>query len=161
MPLLKKAYSLLCLIETVAGVILCLTIAFTIALQVFCRYVLNQPLMWTTDLSKYCLVWLTFIGGSYVLRRKRHISISVFIRMAPERFQRFGELLSNLLVIAVLIIAGLTSFPFIKMSAKLEAVTLGISMGYIYGAFPIGLGLMLIHLVVQVIDQSRRLANAE
>jgi TRAP-type C4-dicarboxylate transport system permease small subunit len=81
--------------------------------------------------------------------------------MTPERFQRFGELLSNLLVIAVLIIAGLTSFAFIKISAKLEAVTLGISMAYIYGAFPIGLGLMLIHLVVQVIDQSRRLANAE
>jgi TRAP-type C4-dicarboxylate transport system permease small subunit len=161
MPLLKKAYSLLCLLEVVAGVILCLTIAFTIALQVFCRYVLNQPLTWTTDLSKYCLVWLTFIGGSYVLRRQRHISISVFMRMTPERFQRFGELLSNLLVIAVLIIVGLTSFPFIKMSAKLEAVTLGVSMAYIYAAFPIGLGLMLIHLVVQVINQSRRLANEE
>lgn len=161
MPLLKKAYSLLCLIETVAGVILCLTIAFTIALQVFCRYVLNQPLTWTTDLSKYCLVWLTFIGGSYVLRRKRHISISVFMRMAPKHFQRLGELLSNLLVIAVLIIAGLTSFAFIKMSAKLEAVTLGVPMAYVYGAFPIGLGLMLIHMSVHVINQSRRLANRE
>src|SRR5947209_14569631 len=57
-------------------------LAFIVFLQFFTRYILNDSLSWTEEIARYGLMWLAFIGGAVVTRKKSHIA---------------GELLSNLM----------------------------------------------------------------
>ncbi len=40
-----------------------LTMAAVVILQVFCRYILNYSLFWSEELARFLLVWLTFRRG--------------------------------------------------------------------------------------------------
>src|SRR3954464_11470487 len=53
------------------------SLAFIVFLQFFTRYVLNDSLAWTEEIARYGLMWLTFIGGAVVTRKKAHIAVEL------------------------------------------------------------------------------------
>ena len=67
-------------------------------IQVFCRYVLNNSLSWSEELTKYLFVWMTFLGGALCLRDKIHIGVDYFVSFLPKYF-RNGIRQFNLLLI--------------------------------------------------------------
>src|ERR1700682_4379522 len=52
-------------------------LAFIVFLQFFTRYVLNDSLAWTEEIARYGLMWLAFIGGAVVTRKKTHIAVEL------------------------------------------------------------------------------------
>ncbi len=62
-----------------------ISMAAIVALEVFCRYVLNHSLFWTEELARYILVWLTFLGATAAYRRKAHPGLDILTaRMGPR-----------------------------------------------------------------------------
>ena len=53
------------------------SLAFIVFLQFFTRYVLNDSLAWTEEIARYGLMWVTFIGGVMVTRRRTHIAVEL------------------------------------------------------------------------------------
>ena len=43
-----------------------------IILQVFFRYVLKGSLPWSEELSRYLMIWVTFVGASIGVKRGAH-----------------------------------------------------------------------------------------
>ncbi len=123
-------------------ILLMVTIVVSVFCQVLFRFVINQPLAWTEELARYCLVWLTFLGAAYAAYRKGHVSIDFFTKMLPL-------FLSKGVMIIVLFIS--LSFFYFLMSEgfqiSLRSLTqlspvLGLPMGYVYSVIPIS-GLLL------------------
>lgn len=52
-------------LRIVVGCAFALIVALTIA-QVFFRFALNSPLVWSEELARLLLVWVTFIGAAVV-----------------------------------------------------------------------------------------------
>src|SRR3954468_9301080 len=52
-------------------------LAFIVFLQFFTRYILNDSLAWTEEIARYGLMWLAFIGGAVVTRKKTHIAVEL------------------------------------------------------------------------------------
>jgi len=52
-------------------------LAAIVFLQFFTRYILNDSLAWTEEIARYGLMWLAFIGGAVVTRRKTHIAVEL------------------------------------------------------------------------------------
>jgi TRAP-type C4-dicarboxylate transport system permease small subunit len=52
------------------------SLAFIVFLQFFTRYVLNDSLAWTEEIARYGLMWIVFIGASW-LRRNSHIAVEL------------------------------------------------------------------------------------
>src|SRR6187399_2955103 len=75
-------------------------LAFIVFLQFFTRYILNDSLSWTEEIARYGLMWLAFIGGAVVTRKKAHIAV---------------ELLSNLMKPSPLRSALLALVDFITL----------------------------------------------
>src|SRR5467141_2185228 len=59
------------------------SLAFIVFLQFFTRYVLNDSLAWTEEIARYGLMWLAFIGGAVVTRKKTHIAVELLGNLMP------------------------------------------------------------------------------
>ena len=70
--------------ETIAvGLLVAMTAI--VLVQVIGRYLLTNPFMWTEEVTRLLLIWLTFIAGAAVTRRGVHISVDMFLRPMPSR----------------------------------------------------------------------------
>ena len=54
-----------------------------VVVDVFMRYVMNQPLMVSDEFSAYMLVALSFLGLAYTWREKGHVRVEVLVNPAP------------------------------------------------------------------------------
>jgi len=52
-------------------------LAVILIAAVFWRYALNNAIPWSEELSKYLMVWLTFLGAPIALRHGSHINIDL------------------------------------------------------------------------------------
>ena len=68
-------------------------LALIVFLQFFTRYILNDSLAWTEEIARYGLMWLAFIGGAVVTRKKTQIAVELLGNlMAPGRLRTDAKL---------------------------------------------------------------------
>jgi TRAP-type C4-dicarboxylate transport system permease small subunit len=94
------------------------TMTVVVAVQVFCRYVLNQSLFWSEELARYLLVWLSFLGASVAYRRQAHPGIDVLYARLPAAWQRITATtvhLASLSLFAVMIFFGYRFAYFVRL----------------------------------------------
>lgn len=56
---------------------------FTVVLQFFTRYVLNDSLGWTEEIARYLLIMTGFLGGIVCVRRNSHIQLEFLYSYLP------------------------------------------------------------------------------
>ena len=83
------------------GAIFCLAlIVLVTGLAVFCRYVLQDPLTWSADVSTVALVWLSFLGAATILREGGHVAATGLVEKLPTAARRAVNLLLLALLLA-------------------------------------------------------------
>lgn len=83
----KSLLNVIGAVERVFGVALIAFITIAITIQVFTRYVLNQPLVWVEEAATYAFIWGAFVGASIGLKNDRHIKIATFVGFLTPRHQ--------------------------------------------------------------------------
>ena len=63
-------------------------IVVLIAVQVFCRYVLNAPLPWPEELASILFISMTYLGALVLPALRQHISVDVIYLMLPRLARR-------------------------------------------------------------------------
>jgi TRAP-type C4-dicarboxylate transport system permease small subunit len=113
--------------------------------MVFVRNVLNQNTIWQTDFVTYCLVAATFIGSSYVLKLRGHVSVDVLPHYVSPRRRWWLALFASVLSFAFCITIAVLTFRFWKeawdnswVSDSMWRARLWIP----YASMPIGLGIL-------------------
>lgn len=76
-----------------------LSIVFLTLVQVFFRYVLNNALSWSAELTRIVFIWMTFIAGAVAINRRRHLRIDTFINFLPERLRIIVDLLVHTVIL--------------------------------------------------------------
>jgi TRAP-type C4-dicarboxylate transport system permease small subunit len=94
------------------------TMSAVVVAQVFFRYGLNHSLFWAEELSRFLVVWITFLGASVVYRRGRHAKIQIL----PERFRHgVRSILVDLVALAFFLIMvgyGLKFAYFVRLQVS-------------------------------------------
>lgn len=76
-------------------------IMLSICLEVVMRYFLNRPLVWVIEMSEYALLYITFLGTAWLLRREGHVTVDVLlVRLNPKSQAALG-LFSSIIGIAI------------------------------------------------------------
>jgi TRAP-type C4-dicarboxylate transport system permease small subunit len=89
------------------------SMSIIVAVQVFCRYVLNHSLFWSEELARYLLVWLTFLGASVAYRRKVHPGIDIVSARMSDSIQTIFAIFVHL---ASIILFGIMIFFGVKFA---------------------------------------------
>ncbi len=94
------------------------SMAAIVAVQVFCRYVLNHSIFWSEELARYLLVWLTFLGATVAYRRRVHATVDVIYRRLPHQGRLASAILVHLCSLSffgVMIIYGWQFAHFVRL----------------------------------------------
>lgn len=140
-------------------VVTLLVMSVVVFWQVVCRYVLKSSLPWSEELSRYLLVWTSFIGGAYGVRLGAHIGVEAFTLLLPKKAQK---VLHIIVMIACLILcAFICKFGFEIVQTQLAKNQLSpamrIPMGYMYAAIPVGMIFFIIRYIQDIIEAIKNL----
>ena len=121
--------------------------ALMVFANVVLRFTTDHSIFWVEEVSRYLMIWLTFIGAGPVLRYGGHIGIDTL----QERYPRHGPWFRGL-ILALLV----PFFAFmVWIGVRYAMLTWGqttpvmeIPVGAVYLAMPIGFALLIVHLLL-------------
>lgn len=90
-----------------AGVLLVLLMLFVSA-DVVMRYFLNRPQFWVGELAEYALLYITFAGTAWVLKRDAHVKIDILGAVLSPKNINILDLISG--VMGIFVCAVLTYY---------------------------------------------------
>ena len=140
-------------IEKAVACFLVAGIAICVFLQVLFRYVLESPLAWTDELSRYLQVWMVFVGAAIATEQSSHFHLDLihqYIPPAAVRWVEIGALLTMFAFAAVLVVYGT---EILEIVHRQSSPAMGVPMSYPYAATPIGSALICWHVIVRVINK--------
>ena len=137
--------------QTLAILILCQ--ASILVLSVFFRFILNNPITWVDELSRYCLVALTFLGIGHVTKEHKEILVSIadtwIMKLFKTRSKKICLLLDFLADIIIVVLLSIMVYYGTKVAVwrwpvKGETVD-WIRIGHVYGLIPVGSAIGLVY----------------
>ncbi|MFA6505838.1 MAG: TRAP transporter small permease [Treponemataceae bacterium] len=138
MSVIKRIAGFLSKLEEIFLVTCFSVIAIALFLQIIFRYFLNAPLIWTEELARYLLVWITFFGINYGLRRKKHIEMAYFFDKLPKAAQNAVTVLTQIMILYLMWKIFGATMRFVRAQMNIESSAMQINMGLVYVALPIG-----------------------
>jgi TRAP-type C4-dicarboxylate transport system permease small subunit len=122
--------------------------------NVVLRYAFNSGITVSEELSRWLMVWLTFLGAIVALREHAHLGVDTLVRALPPTGKRICFVLSYGLMLYAnwLLLAGSWRQTIITAGDRAPATNL--SVGLFYGAgivFGLSAGVILIYDLVRVL----------
>jgi TRAP-type C4-dicarboxylate transport system permease small subunit len=99
-------------------------------MQVVTRYGFNHPLTWPEEFSTLLMVWMTFAGAGYLLKKRMHIEIDFFTNYLPKKWQKVIDLLSYFLMFCFCLVAAWGAYKLQAFQSRHYTVALGIPKNY-------------------------------
>jgi len=93
-----------------AAAFLIMFVSFVV--QVFFRYVLNNPLTWTNDLIVVGFVWTVLLGACYTMRLKKHVKFTMVYDALKPKTAAVFRLLGNLIIAVTFVPLIVPSFNY-------------------------------------------------
>jgi len=123
-----------------------LLIAMTaiVLVQIVFRYVLNDSLIWTEEVSKTMMVWGAFLIAPWAYRNGANVSIQMFTDELPFTLRRLLHLALNLLVIWIIVVFWSESFGMVDRGFSIRAASLPVQVGWFFIVVPFAFGAMLL-----------------
>ena len=131
-------------------VMLGLMVVITTA-QIICRTWFTA-LSWSDEVTRYLLVWSTFLGASVVYRHSSHISVTLLQEKVPAGV---GKAMRIAVHAICLVLFTVLLYYSARYCGKLNktATALPIKMKYIYLCIPVSMGVMMVHALTMMVHE--------
>jgi len=80
---------------------LLLFITFSICASIALRALSLPVPLWSVQFNEYSLLWITFLGGAWLLRKKKHVSLDILTRRLSASNLRLANFLHAVLGLLV------------------------------------------------------------
>lgn len=127
-----------------AGLLVC------VVLQVFYRYVLEDSLVWSDELARFCFVWSSLLAASVIVGRGDHFTIPILVDLLPARLRAATERLCLLLFIAFTVIIIVYGAQWSWRMRHAVSPVLQVPQGLVYAILPLAAFHMLLHLIARL-----------
>lgn len=149
------------LLEVHLATLILFLLIVSVAIEVFSRYVLNEPLPKFFELSIYSFVWIIYLGAALAKRYDQHIRFDIFYRKFSRRTRLFVDTLFDILTNIAIIFLLIPSIKYTIWNYRIKASALRIPWTYLLICFPIFVCLILIHNCRDIVLNIRELFGKE
>ena len=148
---MERAKSVLKNLDEIIITIMLVIVCAVLILQVFFRFVLNSPLIWSEELARYLFIWLTMLGLSYNVRTDNNISMTLLVSKMPKSVQTVLSLCTDLLGIAVFIYLLPAAVAHMQSQINVYTTAMQVPMVLLVSSVPICFALTVVQLGVHFI----------
>ena len=130
---------------------LIIVIMFT---QVLFRYIFNQSLSWSEELSKFIFVWMIFIGAAVCIKEKTHLGVEFLLEYLSDKWKRWLDLFEIILIILFNIVMSVTGFFWVYEVSGTLSPAMSLPLNWIfYAALPCAAVLSVIFGIILLKDK--------
>ncbi len=141
-------------VEAVLAALMAALVGLVFVAVVF-RYVLNDPVTWSEEVGRFCLVWTSFLGAYVAHRRAEHIAVTAIRDRMPVAWQvAIRAALALLLIAFMAVLTWYGSHYAIRFMGS-QTPLLRIPVGLVYAAMPVSTALILLSLLITSISDIR------
>jgi TRAP-type C4-dicarboxylate transport system permease small subunit len=101
--------------------------------NVVLRYAFNSGITVSEELSRWCLVWITFLGATAALREHQHLGVDFVVRMFSRTGRKALLILSHVLMILATVLLLIGSWQQTLLNLDVPAPVTELSTGWFYG----------------------------
>lgn len=126
-----------------------------VVVAVFFRYVLNNSLTWSEQVSRFLFVWMIMLMLPIMFREKRDISFDILTKHLPKSMQKWIVLLLDVLIVAFAAFFGYNGLIYtIEHGSKIIS-GINIPQGFLYVSEPISGALLTLSAIESVINDAK------
>jgi TRAP-type C4-dicarboxylate transport system permease small subunit len=142
------------------------TVSFSVmflvfVLQIFCRYVLNQPLTWPYEVTIFGFIWTTMLGACYALRLKSHVVFSLIYDRLTPLTQLIFRLIGNLGILVAACLAVYPTYQYLVFQRINKSMVLRIPYNIAFSPYLIFLLVIAGRLVYSLVVDIRKIVRRE
>ena len=134
-------------LETISRVIVITLVAGIVIitmLGIYYRFVLNDSLVWSVELSIFFNVWVGFFGAAIVMRHWQHTNVPTFVNLIPTPARYYVLTLVKVIPLGFLIAFFYLGIQYLQAPFHLESASMGFSEVWVKYAIPIASAFMII-----------------
>ena len=122
--------------------------------QIICRTWFTA-LSWSDEITRYLLIWSTFLGATVVYRHSGHIAVTLLQDAVSPKVAKVLRVLVHATCFALFTVLLYYSTLYC-LKLKKTATAMPIKMKYIYSCIPISMGIMMIHSLLMGIEEATK-----
>ena len=133
-------------------VVMLAAMSIIVFIQVVFRFILKASLPWSEEVTRYLLVWTTFMGGAYGVRQGSHIGVEAFMLLVPKKIRKVIGIFVMVccLLLCVVIVKFSWDLVLLIIARKQLSPALRMPMGYAYMAVPVGMSLFVVRYIQNI-----------
>jgi TRAP-type C4-dicarboxylate transport system permease small subunit len=101
--------------------------------NVVLRYAFNSGILVSEELSRYCFIWLTYIGAMIAMRERGHLGVDTLVRRLPRAGKKACLFVSEALMLGVNVLFFIGTWKMHDLQLTNVSPVVGISMIWVYG----------------------------
>jgi TRAP-type C4-dicarboxylate transport system permease small subunit len=140
------------------GLILAVLTA-AVFLQVVLRYLGKAGFEGLEEVPRYLFVWLVMIGAAAAMHRGEHTALHYFRDRLSSRGQAVARIVTTGASIALFLAMIKASWVLVPNAQLQTSAGLGLPLGWVYAAVPVGAALIIVPLVWQLLVALRDLGR--
>lgn len=130
------------------------TLFLTFVAQVFWRYVLRDPLVWTLEVSGILFVTLSFFTAATQMSLREHVALDLVVEALPKTLSAWLRAFSLLFFAGVMLLSVPDTIRVLEWMYKERTFAIKFNLGHL---FVLMIGFVLIYAVRAIFDAVRLL----
>ena len=122
--------------------------------QIICRTWFTA-LSWSDEVTRYLLIWSTFLGATVVYRHNGHISVTLLQDAVKPKMTKALRVCVHVICFVLFAVLFYYSTRYC-MKLKKTATAMPIKMKYIYSCIPVSMVIMMIHSLLMGVEEATK-----
>lgn len=150
MLVVKRIETAVFALQATLSILLLAVLCGIVLVQVVFRYLLDDPLFWSEELSRFLFIWLSFVGFGVAVHRHQEMRVAFFFDRASVAQQKWIAAISLVLMLATCALITYHGLDIAFQSFDVLSVAIELPWTWIFLAVPVGFGLVFIQYVLRL-----------
>jgi TRAP-type C4-dicarboxylate transport system permease small subunit len=148
-PVIRKASDTVDRVVGWACAVIFGAMTLAVLVGVFYRYVLDLPLSWPEEVSRYLMIWGASLAISLGIKSDEHVGLTVLMdRLRSPAARTVLRAMTYLLVMVFQLVFFWYSLQMVKDAKYMQTLSLGITMILPYAAMPVAMVFAVVQLLM-------------
>lgn len=132
-----------------------LAIIIIVTVQVFTRFLTDDAVVWSEELSRFSMIWMVLFAAVLVHRDRSHIRVDAMVNILPIPVRCAVVIFATIITVAFFLYIIVGARPLLVASMAQMSPAVQIPMTYIYIALPVCLFLDLFYIIAEIVADLR------